>query len=108
MTSIIHNLSLRFAGVSFQSSVNHPPICSKARLSRRSSKTHSSDPYLSSKTVWPVNLCEAPFLPEFPIRNGIDESNFKVNINKLYKACSAHLLHFVFIGIGNHFFRRLW
>jgi len=78
MASIFHNLSLRFAGVSFQSSVNHPAICSKSRLSRRSLKTHSSDPYLSSKTVWPVNLCEAPFLPEFPIRNGIDESNFIV------------------------------
>ena len=92
MTSIFHNLSLRFAGVSFQSSVNHPAICSKSRLSRRSLKTHSSNPYLSSKTVWPVNLCEAPFLPEFPIRNGIDESSFKVSKNNLLSIHSIHLL----------------
>jgi len=78
VSSIFHSLSLRFAGVSFQSSTNHPPTFSKSRLSRRNIQKHSSDPYISSRAVWPVNLCEAPFLPEFPIRNGIDESSFNV------------------------------
>lgn len=31
-----------------------------------------------SKSVWPIASCEVPFFPEFPVRKGVNESNFKV------------------------------
>lgn len=80
VASLFSNFPMRSTGNSVRSTLsNHS--CGKANLSRSSRKgaeNSGSDPFINSKTVWPVTFCEVPFLPEFPVRGSVDESDFDV------------------------------
>lgn len=86
IASFLSNLSMRSSGMSVRSATSTNTV-QKARISRRQPKSKTvSDPYLNSRTVWPVTFCEAPFLPEFPIRGKVDENSFQVGFPLLFFA----------------------